>query len=60
MSVKELGHIVLYVRDLSRSVTFYRDVLGWQQVIPELYIDVADVDWSDPAMLAGPVKALQL
>jgi catechol-2,3-dioxygenase len=30
--VKELGHIVLYVRDLERSVLFYRDVLGWRQV----------------------------
>jgi len=29
MTVKELGHIVLYVRDLDRSAHFYRDVLGW-------------------------------
>jgi catechol 2,3-dioxygenase len=34
-SVKELGHIVLYVRDLERSVRFYRDVLGWRQAIPD-------------------------
>ena len=34
MEVKELGHIVLYVRDLDRSVRFYRDVLGWRQVLP--------------------------
>ena len=33
--VKELGHIVLYVRDLQRSVRFYRDVLGWRQAIPD-------------------------
>ena len=32
--VKELGHVVLYVRDLERSVRFYRDVLGWRQVGP--------------------------
>ena len=32
--VKELGHIVLYVRDLERSVRFYREVLGWRQVGP--------------------------
>jgi catechol 2,3-dioxygenase len=32
--VKELGHIVLYVRNLERSVRFYRDVLGWRQVGP--------------------------
>jgi catechol 2,3-dioxygenase len=32
--VKELGHLVLYVRDLQRSVRFYRDILGWRQVGP--------------------------
>lgn len=32
MEVKELGHIVLYVRNLDRSARFYRDVLGWRQV----------------------------
>ena len=30
--VVELGHLVLYVRDLARSVAFYRDVLGWPMV----------------------------
>lgn len=32
MEIKELGHIVLYVRDLERSRRFYRDVLGWAEV----------------------------
>jgi catechol-2,3-dioxygenase len=32
MEVKELGHIVLYVRDIERSSHFYRDVLGWRQI----------------------------
>ena len=32
MEVKELGHIVLYVRDLERSRAFYGDVLGWREV----------------------------
>jgi catechol-2,3-dioxygenase len=32
MKVHELGHIVLYVRDLERSRRFYRDVLGWNEV----------------------------
>ena len=32
MEVKELGHVVLFVRDLERSVHFYRDVLGFPQV----------------------------
>jgi catechol 2,3-dioxygenase len=34
MEVKELGHIVLYVHNLERSAGFYRDVLGWRQVLP--------------------------
>jgi catechol 2,3-dioxygenase len=32
MEVKELGHIVLYVRDLEVSRNFYRDVLGWKEI----------------------------
>jgi len=32
MQIKELGHLVLYVRDLERSIAFYRDVLGWRQI----------------------------
>ncbi len=35
MQVKELGHLVLYVRNLERSVAFYRDVLGWRMVSPD-------------------------
>jgi len=35
MEVKELGHLVLYVRNLERSVTFYRDVLGWRMITPD-------------------------
>jgi len=34
MEVKELGHLVLYVRDVQRSAAFYRDVLGWEDVVP--------------------------
>jgi catechol 2,3-dioxygenase len=34
MEVKELGHIVLYVHDVERSAAFYRDVLGWRQILP--------------------------
>jgi catechol 2,3-dioxygenase len=32
MEVKELGHIVLYVRDLERARRFYGEVLGWKEV----------------------------
>lgn len=32
MNVKELGHIVLYVRDLEVSRGFYRDLLGWREI----------------------------
>src|SRR5258705_13168658 len=35
MHVKELGHLVLYVRDLERSRRFYKDVLGWHEVAGE-------------------------
>jgi catechol-2,3-dioxygenase len=32
MEVKELGHIVLYVRNIERSAHFYGDILGWRDV----------------------------
>jgi catechol 2,3-dioxygenase len=32
MEIKELGHLVLYVHNIDRSATFYRDVLGWKQL----------------------------
>ncbi len=32
MQVKELGHLVLYVKDVKRSAAFYGDVLGWKAV----------------------------
>ena len=32
MMIKELGHIVLYVRDLARSRAFYRDALGFREI----------------------------
>jgi catechol-2,3-dioxygenase len=35
MTVRELGHLVLYVRDVARSADFYRDVLEWRQILPE-------------------------
>jgi catechol 2,3-dioxygenase len=35
VEVKELGHVVLYVRDVDVSRGFYRDVLGWHEVVAE-------------------------
>jgi catechol 2,3-dioxygenase len=43
MTVRELGHLVLYVRDVERSAAFYRDVLGWQQIMPEPGVDPVGV-----------------
>ncbi len=43
MTVRELGHLVLYVRDVGRSAAFYRDVLGWRQVIPDPAADPVGV-----------------
>ena len=35
MQVKELGHLVLYVKDLARSRRFYGELLGWKEITPE-------------------------
>jgi len=43
MEIKELGHLVLYVRDASESARFYRDVLGWRQIMPGVGEEVAGV-----------------
>jgi len=32
MGIRRLNHAVLYVRDVERSVAFYRDVLGFREV----------------------------
>jgi len=48
VEIKELGHIVLYVRDIERSAAFYRDVLGWRQIVP-------GADGSSP--LLAPIAA---
>lgn len=32
ISIKELGHIVLYVTNLQRSANFYRDLLGFKEI----------------------------
>jgi catechol 2,3-dioxygenase len=35
MQVKELGHLVLYVKDLARSRRFYGELLGWKEITPD-------------------------
>lgn len=32
MNIKELGHVVLYVSDLSKSANFYKDILGFREI----------------------------
>jgi catechol-2,3-dioxygenase len=34
VKVQELGHIVLFVKNVQKSASFYGDVLGWEAVIP--------------------------
>lgn len=33
MKIHELGHIVFYVSDLSRMADFYRDILGFSEIV---------------------------
>ncbi|CAO5245377.1 VOC family protein [Frankia sp. AgKG'84/4] len=53
MEIKELGHLVLYVRDIGRSAAFYRDVLGWKQIFP----DPTDADGNPPRFPAAAFSA---
>jgi catechol-2,3-dioxygenase len=36
MQVKELGHVVLYVKNVERSAAFYGDILGWERAMPAM------------------------
>ena len=40
MKIRELGHIVLYVRDLERSRRFYGEVLGWDEIAGDVPLGV--------------------
>ncbi len=33
MHIKELGHVVLYVTNIERSAGFYRDTLGFREIV---------------------------
>jgi catechol 2,3-dioxygenase len=52
MEIKELGHLVLYVRDVERSARFYREVLGWRQTVPDPA--EGDASRSPVAMFSAP------
>ncbi len=49
MQIQELGHVVLYVRDLQRSRAFYGEVLGF----PEIRSDDAPTGFPAAAFSAG-------
>jgi catechol-2,3-dioxygenase len=49
MEVKELGHLVLYVRNLKRSAAFYRDILGWRQLAPTAELGFPAAAFSAPS-----------
>lgn len=36
MKIHEIGHVVLYVSNLERSRTFYRDILGFPEIKSDL------------------------
>ncbi|MDA8315050.1 MAG: VOC family protein [Actinomycetota bacterium] len=40
MKIRELGHLVLYVRDLERSRRFYGEVLGWDEIAGDVPLGV--------------------
>jgi catechol 2,3-dioxygenase-like lactoylglutathione lyase family enzyme len=48
MGIHRLNHAVLYVRDVARSVAFYRDVLGFRQV------DMTPQGFNGAAFLQAP------
>ena len=49
MQVTELGHLVLYVHDLTRSVHFYRDVLGWHLLGDDVPVGARAAAFSAPS-----------
>jgi catechol 2,3-dioxygenase len=55
MAIKELGHVVLYVRDLERSRAFYRDVLGFKEVfaVPSAVVGFSSGRTHHELMLIG-------
>lgn len=38
MKILELGHVVLYVSDLEKSASFYKDILGFNEIHRDFHI----------------------
>lgn len=59
MAIHRLNHAVLYVRDVERSVAFYRDVLGFEVRLdvgggPMRWITVGPVGQPDTSIVLTP------
>ncbi|MEK6853707.1 MAG: VOC family protein, partial [Nanoarchaeota archaeon] len=61
INVKKLGHVVLRVRDLERSVHFYRDILGLKEVAryqrAMVFFSIDGTNHHDLAIMAVGPKA---
>ena len=61
MRIHGIGHVVLKVRDLSRSVPFYKDVLGLKEVArltePRMVFFIIDDNHHDIALLETDASA---
>jgi catechol 2,3-dioxygenase-like lactoylglutathione lyase family enzyme len=58
MGIRRLNHAVLYVRDVGKSVAFYRDVLGFLVVHERptaAFLRAAESDNDHPEMTASPI-----
>jgi catechol 2,3-dioxygenase-like lactoylglutathione lyase family enzyme len=40
-----LNHVILHVQDMSREVSFYRDKMGFNVLVPQGVEDFSDVHW---------------
>jgi catechol 2,3-dioxygenase-like lactoylglutathione lyase family enzyme len=59
VSIAALNHAVLYVRDLERSVAFYRDVLGFRRIdmTPEGFTGAAFLQAPGPSRRCRPRRS---
>ena len=63
LNIKRIGHVVLKVKDLERSVAFYRDTLGMKEVarFPDrmVFFTIGDGNHHDLAVMAVGADAAQ-